>query len=76
MATHTKTGGNRPEFNVLAAPEGTDRLLKIGAAWPLRDKPGYSLKIDALPRKWDGRLVLLPNIPKGADAEAVPLGEL
>ena len=33
---------------------------RIGAAWPHKDKPGFSIELDALPL--DGRIVLIePN---------------
>ena len=37
---------------------------RIGAAWPHKDKPGFSIELDAFPV--DGRLVLIE--PKGDDA--------
>jgi hypothetical protein len=40
---------------------------KIGAAWPHKDKPGFSIELDALPV--DGRVVLIePKAGDGADA--------
>jgi hypothetical protein len=39
---------------------------RIGAAWPHKDKPGFSIELDALPH--DGRIVLIE--PKADDASS------
>ncbi|MBB4397938.1 hypothetical protein [Bradyrhizobium sp. ERR14] len=34
--------------------------VRVGAAWPLKEKPGFSIELDAMPV--DGRIILIePN---------------
>ena len=56
-------------YDVLAAREYTDRsgdkkssFLKVGVAFPMRDKDGFSLQLEAVPAPQDGvyKLLLMP----------------
>jgi hypothetical protein len=47
------------------------RWTKIGAAFPHKEGPGFSIKLKALPL--DGRLVVLP--PDNNDDRSPPIGQ-
>jgi len=55
--------GRKPEYN--AVVKIGERWETIGAAWPLEDKDGYSVRLTLVPTNWDGSLALLPR--KGDD---------
>ena len=58
MATESKLGGKKPDYNVYASGPGENAPnLKIGAAWNVA-KDGISLSLVANPV--DGKLVLFP----------------
>jgi hypothetical protein len=46
------------------AEDHKSKFTEIGAAWPIKDGKGYSLKLKAWPT--DGKIILLPNEPKEA----------
>ena len=61
-------------YDVLAAREYTDRsgdkkssFLKVGVAFPMRDKDGFSLQLEAVPAPQDGVYKLLLMPPKEKD---------
>jgi hypothetical protein len=65
MATPTDTGANRPVFDLLISidkdAEGRGHLRKVGSAWNLREREGFSCKLSLLPpSNWDGRFVMMP----------------
>ena len=58
---------NGPKYHVFTSEKGKDDknyYTKVGAAWPLKDRDGLSIKLEALPV--NGELVLFP--PKAKDA--------
>lgn len=50
--------GRKPTFN--ACVKIGDRWQTIGAAWALEEQEGFSLKLETLPVKFDGRITLFP----------------
>ena len=67
-------------YDVLAAREYTDRsgdkkssFLKVGVAFPMRDKDGFSLQLEAVPAPQDGVYKLLLMPPKEREDRGEPI---
>jgi hypothetical protein len=65
----------KPAYHVFAVRErgqGKSAVwTRVGAVWPHREgKEGFSEELEALPIRFDGRLVLMPPKDDGGEAEA------
>ena len=63
------TTSNQPSHLVyhVEAPEGNEQSnwTKIGAMWPHKDGKGWTMALQYLPLKSDGKLTIRANEPKG-----------
>jgi hypothetical protein len=68
MSTENK---KLPAFEAFAIREGTNGRrndwVKIGAVWPFKEGPGYTINLVAHPI--DGKIVLMPPRPPKEQAE-------
>lgn len=54
--------GSKPQYIVRArqTPD-SDFMITIGAAWEFKDGDGFVVRVDMLPTKWNGTMLLTPN---------------
>lgn len=58
--TNEKTTEYLVAYGVKELGRGRNVFVRIGAAFPHKDKRGFNLEIDALPLHFDGKIVVLP----------------
>lgn len=57
----TEATGNRPThtvYHVVERAEDRKAWTPVGAAWPHKDGKGFSIRLDAIPVRFDGTLTV------------------
>lgn len=55
-------------FTVIELESRKDKWVEIGAAWPIKDKEGFSIRLNALPV--NGKLVIMKRKDEESDSES------
>lgn len=64
-------------LDAVAARKYTDKqsgeektaYTRIGVAWPFKDRPGYTVRLEAMPAPTDGEFTILLFEPKARDGQ-------